>query len=260
MDGLTLVLFLLALTVIYVGIARIVCETGVVYAGATVTPQAFAMDLRGTYDVSSASLTALALSYSLVDYMRGLFTPAVAQSVRIGEMVRRHRRALLACAALGLLLGLFVSVFSTLYLGYTHGAYNFPRFPFFSGDPKGVFGSTLARLRTPRAPDLERLAFFGLGAALFGALAWLRYRFAGWPLHPIGLTLSAADNTAHLVIPVFIAWAAKSVLLRVGGVALYDRAKPAFLGLLVGYTAGVVWCFLVDAVWFPGRGHLVHYW
>ena len=260
MDLVTIALMITGAGILYLGIARIVSETGVVYAGGTVTPQAFAMDLRGTFDVSPASLTAVALSYSLIDYMRGLFTPGVAQSIRLGDFVGGRRRPLLFCAAIGILVGLAVSVGYTLYLGYTHGAYNFPRFPFFSGDPKGVFGSTIKRMRTPRLPDYERLAFFGIGMIVMGVLTFLRYRFAWWPLHPIGLTLSAADNTAHLVMPVFVAWAAKSILLRLGGVTVYEKAKPAFLGLLVGYTAGVVWSFIVDAIWFPGRGHLVHYW
>lgn len=260
MDIITILLMMTAAAILYLGIARIVSETGVVYAGGTVTPQAFAMDLRGTFAVSPASLTAVALSYSLVDYMRGLFTPGVAQSIRMGDFIGPRRRSLLLCAAAGILIGLAVSVAYTLYLGYTHGAYNFPRFPFFSGDPKGVFGSTIKRMRTPRPADFERLTFFGVGMILMGVLTFLRYRFAWWPLHPIGLTLSAADNTAHLVMPVFVAWAAKSILLRIGGVTVYEKAKPAFLGLLVGYTAGVVWSFIVDAIWYPGRGHLVHYW
>ena len=33
------------------------------------------MDLRGTADMSGSTLTALVLTYSLIDYTRGLFTP-----------------------------------------------------------------------------------------------------------------------------------------------------------------------------------------
>ena len=101
---------------------------------------------------------------------------------------------------------------------------------------------------------------FGIGASLMGALTFLRYRFSWWPIHPIGLAVAAADNVYSLAMPVFMAWAAKTVVMRVGGVALYRRSKPLFLGLLVGYTAGVVLAFTVDAVWFPGQGHQVHWW
>ncbi|MFT5366519.1 MAG: hypothetical protein ACI8V2_001466 [Candidatus Latescibacterota bacterium] len=260
MDWGTALVFAAGVGIIYIGIARIVSEAGVVYSGATVTPQAFAMDLRGTYGMSGASMTALTLSYSLIDYMRGLFTPGLAQAIKLGDLIGGNRRMLLACVAVGVLAGLASSIFLILYMGHTYGAYNFPRFPFFSGDPKGVFESSLVLMRAPKGPDVERMVFFGIGAGLMGLLTFLRYRFSWWPIHPIGLTISAADNTASLVMPVFIAWACKAIIMRVGGVNLYRQSKPVFFGLLVGYTAGVVWCFVVDMFWWPGQGHSVHWW
>lgn len=260
MDATTALIFMAGVAIIYIGIARVVSEAGVVYSGATVTPQAFVMDLRGTHAISGGGLTALALSYSLIDYMRGLFTPGLAQSIKLGDLIRGNRRLLFYCVGIGVLAGFVSSVGLMLYLGYAYGAYNFPRFPFFSGDPKGIYGSTLTMMRTPKAPDPNRIVFFAIGAGLMALLTFLRYRFARWPINPIGLTISAADNTASLVMPVFIAWACKASLLRIGGVNLYRKAKPLFLGLLVGYTAGVVWSFLIDAIWWPGQGHSVHWW
>ena len=260
MDLVTVVFFLSAVAVIYIGVARIVCEAGVVYSGATITPQAFTMDMRGSASMTGPTLTSIAMTYSLVDYMRGLFAPGVANSVKLGDLIGSGRRSLMLWTCVGVIVGLAASVWYTLYLGYSHGAYNFPRFPFFSGDPKGIYGSTLIQMRTPKVPDGERIVFFAIGAGLMGLLTFLRYRLPWWPLHPIGLTLSAADNTAHLVLPVFVTWLAKSILMSIGGVRLYTQAKPVFLGLLVGYVTGVVWCFVADSLWWPGQGHLVHYW
>ena len=260
MDLSTALIFMSGVAVIYIGMARVVSEAGVVYSGATVTPQAFVMDLRGTHVISGSSMTAIALSYSLIDYMRGLFTPALAQSIKLGDLIRGNRRLLFYCVGIGVLAGFISSVWLMLYLGYSYGAYNFPRFPFFSGDPKGIYGSTLTMMRTPKAPDSNRIIFFAIGAGAMALLTFLRYRFSWWPINPIGLTISAADNTASLVMPVFIAWVCKASLLRIGGVNLYRKAKPLFLGLLVGYTAGVAWSFLVDAIWWPGQGHSVHWW
>jgi hypothetical protein len=259
MDVISASMFLFALGVIYIGLARVVSEAGVAYAQGTVTPQAFVMDLRGTYGLSGACLTSIALSYALIDYMRGLFTPGLAQAVRLGDRIRGNRRLLLFCVTVGVFAGLVTSVWFTLHLGHTHGAYNFSRL-FFNGNPKAVFSTTLGQMRTPGAPELSRVLFFGIGAGLMGALTFLRYRFSWWPIHPIGLAVAAADNVYSLAMPVFMAWAAKAVVMRVGGVALYRRSKPLFLGLLVGYTAGVVLAFAVDAVWFPGQGHQVHWW
>ena len=57
--------------------------------------------------------------------MRGLFTPGVAQSVKLDDLIRGNRRALLFWAGVSVLLGLVASVWYTLYLGYSHGVYNF---------------------------------------------------------------------------------------------------------------------------------------
>jgi hypothetical protein len=52
---------------------------------------------------------------------------------------------------------------------------------------------------------------------------------------------------------------AKTVILRVGGIQLYRRSQPFFLGIICGYVAGIALCLLVDVIWFPGQGHVL-YW
>jgi hypothetical protein len=54
---------------------------------------------------------------------------------------------------------------------------------------------------------------------------------------------------------IFVAWAAKSLIMRFGGIDLYRRATPFFIGLILGLFLGVGLSFLIDALCFPGRGH-----
>ena len=258
MDIVTALIFMAGTGIIYIGMARVVSEAGLVTSQASITAQSFVMDMRGTEVMSGATLTSMLLSYSLIDYIRGLFAPAMAQSVKLGDLIRRNRRMLVFWVCLGALAGLVTSVWYTLYLGHIYGGFNYRRFH--TGNPKGVFSSTLAQMRAPQPPQLKRMMFFGIGAALMGLLTFLRYRFTWWSIHPIGFTISASDNSKSIVVPVFLAWAFKSILLRFGGMTLYRRSQPIFLGLLVGHTLGVVWCFLIDIIWFAGHGHKVHSW
>jgi hypothetical protein len=59
---------------------------------------------------------------------------------------------------------------------------------------------------------------------------------------------------------VFLAWLIKFIILKSGGLKLYEKGKPFFVGMLVGYTLGVTLAFVVDILWFPGQGHVVHIW
>ncbi|MDE2722644.1 MAG: hypothetical protein OXI59_04635, partial [Gemmatimonadota bacterium] len=59
---------------------------------------------------------------------------------------------------------------------------------------------------------------------------------------------------------VFLVWAFKSIVLRIGGIRLYRNLQPFFIGLLIGYTLGVGLSTLVDHIYFPGNGHMVHSW
>ncbi len=76
-----------------------------------------------------------------------------------------------------------------------------------------------------------------------------------FPLHPIGFAASTAYPVNRIVLSIFWAWLAKSVILRVGGIGAYRRASHFFLGLMMGYFVGVGVSFVVDFIWFPGDGH-----
>ena len=57
---------------------------------------------------------------------------------------------------------------------------------------------------------------------------------------------------------IFVVWGLKTVIMRIGGVDIYRRLRPFFLGLLVGHALGVLMSFGVDQVWFPGQGQRSH--
>ena len=60
-------------------------------------------------------------------------------------------------------------------------------------------------------------------------------------------------------LSIFIAWLVKLVIMRVGGLCLYRRVKPFFIGLIVGWGAGVAAGLLIDVIAFPGGGHALQF-
>ena len=85
----------------------------------------------------------------------------------------------------------------------------------------------------------------------------LRYRFPAWPFHPIGFAAAPVYPVNNMVFPIFIAWALKSIILKVGGVRAYRAAGPLFIGLILGHFVGAGISFIVDMIWFHGNGHSI---
>ena len=56
----------------------------------------------------------------------------------------------------------------------------------------------------------------------------------------------------------FLGWVCKTLIVRLGGIQLYQRARPLFLGLILGYFTGVAASNLIDFVWFRGQGHWLY--
>jgi hypothetical protein len=62
----------------------------------------------------------------------------------------------------------------------------------------------------------------------------MRLRFPAWPFHPLGFAVTASWEINLLWMPLFIAWAFKSLLLRYGGLKGFRNSLPFFFGLMLG--------------------------
>lgn len=107
--------------------------------------------------------------------------------------------------------------------------------------------------------DWSRVFFLGVGAAFTALLFWLRYLFPGFPIHPIGFTISAAVPLQNTGLTVFLIWAIKSLILRIGGLERYRATAPLFLGFMIGFITGTAVGIVVGIIWFPGQGHEIHF-
>ncbi|MDP6042396.1 MAG: hypothetical protein QGG64_27850, partial [Candidatus Latescibacteria bacterium] len=109
-------------------------------------------------------------------------------------------------------------------------------------------------------PDPQKAAVWLLGAAEVLLLSALRTYLPWWPLHPVGLAFQNSIGVRVFGFSAFLAWVIKLVIMRLGGIGLFNKFRPLFLGVLIGYAAMIGISSVIDAVWFPGRGHWVHGW
>lgn len=248
-------LFLFGVYVVYLGITRVVIQAGMHYVTTPMAPQAWVVTLTGT-TISPSSLVALALSYSWCSDIQSIFMPSAAHAAKLTELYGR-RRALAVAIGLAVVVGYVATIYFVLCLCYKYGAGNFRSWFFASGGGAGgvAFDTAMRQMRDPWTTDWTKLGLFGIGASVYSLLSFCHYRFFWWPLHPIGLAISTVWMVD--VRAVIIAWLAKRIILAIGGIDLYRKLRPLFIGLIIGFFAGVGISYAVDVIWFFGKGHAI---
>ncbi len=191
--------------------------------------------------------------FSLLMFLsRGYFQSMMAyqiESTRIAEEGRIRQRVMAWWLVVALILGLVGAYVIHLQAYYVHGANILE-----GGTTQGGYRTRLAIqeyeelasfMRGHKEPDRGRTAAAGVGVLVTVVLIGLRSVFLRFPLHPLGYAMVTAYGYP-LWGPFFIVWVIKTLILRVGGMGMYRRLIPFFLGIVVGhfFTAGLVWGWL----------------
>ncbi len=74
----------------------------------------------------------------------------------------------------------------------------------------------------------------GIGAAVMVLMGFCRYRIPRWPFVPIALCLGISNHLGYMWLSILIGWACKVIVMRIGGVSVYQRLRPLFLGMVFG--------------------------
>ena len=230
----------------FLGVTRILCESGLAATRAQLITGTVVRTLFGTQVLGgSGAVAVLGLSQVWMSDVRTFVMAAVANGFKLTEAVRRQG-VVLGGMVMAVVLALVLSVWATIYLAYQVGANNANSWFFLNG-PRYTVDFAAHYIANPVGPDVGGMGLMGLGAVLMGGLYWLRTHFLGFPLHPIGLAVSQVMLTRYVWFSVFLAWLIKAIALRYGGPRLLAATRPFFLGLILGQFATV-------AFW-----HLVHY-
>ena len=108
-----------------------------------------------------------------------------------------------------------------------------------------------------RAPR-EKAVLIALAVVVLAAvLYWLCLAVPNWPIHPFGLML-VDSYYGHLAWgSIFIGWLLQVVIVKYGGARLYRRARPVFLGLIIGEVlASAVWAVAPIVLTMMGRNYI----
>jgi len=239
-------LFLAGAFVFWIGLTRVVAESGLATLVAPSISSAQVVSGFGSRVVGPESLPQLGVTYVYSSDLRTFPASSVMHSEKIAERFGKiSLRPMLWLMLLAILIGFAVSSVVVMKLAYAKGGINLNSW-YFVGGPQAPYNYVADHLNNPAGPSklgwLCRIA----GAGIMFVLMFLRNRLIWWPLHPLGFTVGMVWLVDQLWLSIFLAWFLKTMFLRYGGPKVYESGKPFFFGLILGqYSIAVIW-FIID--------------
>jgi hypothetical protein len=164
------------------------------------------------------------------------------ENYKLAEVRRLKPRHMTWVIILAIVVGVAVAYANHLQPYYKYGAGTLRDGIWGYGMANTEYQDVLTYAKAPKAPEVHRIVATAGGFILTTVLMILRTVFLRFPLHPLGYC-AAASYGSLVWWSFFLVWLIKSVVFRIGGVRLYRKLIPGFLGFALGhfFTAGIVW-------------------
>lgn len=199
-----------------------------------VTPQNIVTDVMGTRRLGAGNLTMFAVFWWFNRSWRSHPMPHQLEGFKMAEQTGIHTKRVVLAMILSIFAGTIVSFWVML-----DGCYRYLNLPlkWFGGE---IYSQLDARMSNPTGSDFAAIGGMGVGFTLTLFLMFMRRQFVWWPLHPAGYALSTnLIGTDYIWFCLVLSSIVKLVVIRYGGLRLYRKAIPFFIGLVLGEYAVV---------------------
>ena len=248
-----LAVLFLAVALIF-GFSRVVAEGGLASGEPPVVPAGFLVSAVGSSVIGPQGLVVLATTFMWTT-ARNFVMISCAHSLRLGQELGGGKRPLFWVMILALTVALGGAIWMIMVLAHEHGAYNLYRDGHW-GPVDYDFAEHF--IRNPSEPHVWLWLNVAIGATIMTLLTVARSLYTWWPLHPLGYAIGPELLMDHFWFDMFLAWLIKVLVLKYGGVRLYMKTRPFFMGMILGYfTPGGVY-LIVDH--FTGMSNNVIFW
>ncbi|HGJ66126.1 TPA: hypothetical protein ENS27_12195 [bacterium] len=188
----------------------------------------------GSRVFSPGDLTGLSFLWFFNRAYRGHVMPHQLEGFKLAERSGADNKKMMFAILFTIILATPISIWAYLHAGYKQGG------------PSGYGFQPFDRLQNwlynPTQPDIASGIGVGVGLVSSIVLASMRMRFIWWSLHPAGFAVSSSWSMNVFWSSVFISWAIKYFILKIGGLKLHRQSIPFFLGLILGeFVIGSIW-------------------
>jgi len=250
MPVLVVPLFLILAFVFFVGLSRVVAESGMAEAVAPAIAPTTVAGWLGWGALGDRGMTSLALAYVWTSDIRTFVMASAANSLKLADVIDAKQRRLFWGFVLAIIAALAASMWLTMTRAYTQGGVTMNSW-FFSGAVQAAYKWAQEWITQQPGPSIAGLVYAAIGAGIYLVLTALRFRSPAWPFHPIGYCIGSAWIMDRMWFTIFLTWLSKAAILRYGGMVWYQNLRPVFLGLICGqFTCNAAW-LVVD--WLTGH-------
>ncbi len=237
--------FIFAILVIMIGLARVIAETGIPTVTPSMGPATFVMSSIGATALGMQGVVAAGYTLVWAGGFLTFVTAPMANALRLGSEITRHRRALVIAIMAASAIAIAAGTWYWIYLGYEHGGINLNS-RYYQVYSQSAPRFAEAGIASATGTNLVGWIWSGIGAAVMIGLMIARHTFAWWPFHPIGFVISTSWVLTATWMSTLLAWLIKLAVLKYGGPALYERTKPFFIGIILGQFVAAGFWLLVD--------------
>lgn len=233
------------LFVIALIMARSTAEGGLLMTETSFRPVDLYRMFAPVHSLGATNLTMLAfLDGAFMRDQRGLLLTGFLDGLKITDGANTSRRAFLPIFGIALVASLIIAGALQIWMPYDRGGLSL--YPYvYQGNPSWVFTDYQSHMTSAAARNWQAPVFFAVGVVFTIFLSVMRALFYWWPLHPLGFALSASWTMTVFWFSCLVAWMIKIVVLRYGGMKLYVRIRPFFLGMVLGeFGAAVIWTLI----------------
>ncbi len=262
------VVLVLMLFLLYLVVARILAETGLIFIQALMSPTRpwlyMLNSLPGTTSAQTSqqsyflsNVIGLIQVHDQRESMAGFLPQALRITDKAYDQGQRKGTpglGLILSLILAMGVGFLVSGASMLYVEYNHAS-TLGKHP---ENPINNYPGNSALNGTVMDPSVRYLDGIGpsenhnrwkslvTGAGITSFLGIMRLRFVNWPLHPVGYLLVYSYPMQKIWFSIMIGWLAKMFIVRFGGSTLYRQSLPFFFGLIVGEAGAAAFWLIVS--------------
>ncbi|MFW6059482.1 MAG: DUF6785 family protein [Phycisphaeraceae bacterium] len=235
------------LTLITMGLMRIVAEGGVYWIQAHISPlhiyKTLGLGALGGGWLKMAAVPFIPIHSILYFDVKAFLAPNLANAAKLREDTGASRAKFHLNIILCITVSVIVAIGCSLFLAHLIGAQQMGRW-FYTAGPQYILSPAQTLANAEPEFDLANTFSYTLGGA-WVAFSLLLRRTLFWFPHPIGYVMLVNPLMAQLWFSFFLGWIAKKGVVKYGGKQTYDRTRPIFIGLILGEIIAIlVWAIL----------------